>query len=127
MLSCLKNMIIKGCRFYTSLAELAQDPNLTLGTSEEATLKVIDILDQRQKPLNTPISFHSNTEAKEPQHSTIHSSCTSSRKAGKETFKNIQKYFALSNETCSQVKLLLQFTKKRFYDLKKKLLSVTID
>lgn len=28
-----KNMIIKGCRFYTSLAELAQDLNLTLGTS----------------------------------------------------------------------------------------------
>lgn len=52
-----KNMIIKGCRFYTSLAELAQDPNLTLGTSEEATLKVIDILDQRQKPPNTRSVF----------------------------------------------------------------------
>lgn len=48
-----KNLIIKGCRFYTSLAKLAQDLNLTLGTSEEATLEINDILDQRQKPANS--------------------------------------------------------------------------
>lgn len=49
----VKNMTIKGCRFYTSLAELAQDLKLTLETPEEATLEIIVILDQRQKPPNS--------------------------------------------------------------------------